>query len=436
MDANRFRAHSDKQFRAIMSDKLITLLGTGIQYGKTVCGAVRLKIAMHKYTDKDDSFIMMAPNYKIMQQSCLPAFLKIMDGLGKYNKVEAAFHMYGGGTCYMRTATDPDAIVGITKVRHIWGDEAGLYSLYAWENMQARASFYECPITLTTSPYSLNWIFRELIKQKDKRDDLCLIQARSDENPYFPKKEFERKKAQMAPSRFNMIYGGNWEKMEGLVYDCFSEDIHVIPAFVLPVGTRFKAGIDWGYTHPFVLKVRGITPDGVHYDVDEIYRTGLTITDIVKICKAIDQLWGIDTFYCGPDRPENIQELNRHGITAVPAKDDVKLGCDLHYELIKSGKYFVFEGKCPHTVDEYGMYHWPTADDPKVDQDVKERNPVKQFDDALDCTRYITASTIHIGVNKRSARVPSGEGKRVVTKKTKPRLGAYPARLGVQTEEW
>ena len=149
-----------------MSDKLITLCGTGIQWGKTMTGAVRLKVAMHKFTDPTDAFILMAPNYKIMQQSCLPAFLRIMDGLGTYNKVEAAFHMNGGGICYMRTATDPDAIVGITNVRHIWADEAGLYSLYAWENMQARASFKEAQITLTTSPYSLNWVYKELIKKK------------------------------------------------------------------------------------------------------------------------------------------------------------------------------------------------------------------------------------------------------------------------------
>jgi len=414
-----------------MSEKLITLLGTGIQYGKTTVGALRLKIAMHKYTEPDDNFIMMAPNYKIMQQSCLPAFLKIMDGLGKYSKVDACFKMDGGGTCYMRTATDPDAIVGITKVRHIWGDEAGLYSLYAWENMQARASFYECPITLTTSPYSLNWVFRELIKQKDKRDDLCLVQARSDENPYFPKAEFERKKSQMAPSRFNMVYGGNWEKMEGLVYDIFSEDKHVVEPIKFPAGTRFKAGIDWGYSHPFVLKIRAITPEGIHYDIDEVVRTGLTIIDIIKICKHMNNLWGIDTFYCGPDRPENIKELCRNGITAVAANNDVKHGCDLHYQLIKSGKYYVFKGRCPHTVDEYGMYHWPTASDLGVDQDDKERNPVKQFDDAMDCSRYITASTYHISQagGKRAARVPQGEGQRVVTKRNKPRLGYYPARL-------
>jgi hypothetical protein len=72
--------------------------------------------------------------------------------------------MNGGGTCYFRTATEPDSIVGITNVQAIWGDEAGKYSLYFWENMQARASFKNCPIMLTTTPYTSNWIFKELVR--------------------------------------------------------------------------------------------------------------------------------------------------------------------------------------------------------------------------------------------------------------------------------
>jgi hypothetical protein len=156
--------HSAKQERAIVSVKPIVLCATGIQWGKTSVGAVKIKLAMHQYTDPSDTFIITAPTYKILQQSTLPAFLRIMDGVGHYNKALAEFRMFGGGICYLRTATDSDSIVGVTNVRAIWGDEAGLYPLYFWENMQARASFMRAQITLTTSPYSLNWIFKELIR--------------------------------------------------------------------------------------------------------------------------------------------------------------------------------------------------------------------------------------------------------------------------------
>lgn len=350
---------------------------------------------MHTFTDKDDAFIITAPNYKIMQQSTLPAFLKLMDGCGTYSKVEAKFTMYDGGTCYMRTATEPDSIVGITNVRAIWGDEAGKYSLYFWENMQARASFRDCPIMLTTTPYTSNWIYKDLLKKtrEKKRDDVLLIEASSNENPHFPKEEFERRKKIMDPRRFAALYLGQFEKMHGLVYDCFDEGTHVVDQFHLPNGTKYYGGIDWGYTDPFVLNVRAITPNGHHVLVTEYYKTGLTIRDMITIAKQKFQTFGIEMFYADPSQPGHIEEFNRSGLPCVGADNDIRRGVDLHYDLIKSGKYSVFSGNAPHTLDEISMYHYPEPEDLEPDQSSKEQKPVGQDDHTMDTERYITIST-------------------------------------------
>ncbi len=384
------------------------LMCTGIQYGKTTTGAWRIKMAMHQYSHKDDNFLITAPTYKIMQQSTLPAFLKIMDGYGEYNKSDAVFRMYHGGTCYMRTGTEPDSIVGLTNVRHIWCDEAGKYSFYFWSNIQGRSSFKQAPITITTTPYSMNWVYHDLIKPytKGKRDDIHLCQANSSENPYFPMDEYNRKQKTLSPARFNMLYGGQFEKMEGLVYDCFHADDNQCDPFVLPVGTQYIGGIDWGFTSPFVLVIRAITSDGRHYQIGEVYQTGLGIMDMVTLAKQKMQIWGITRFYCGPDQPGHIQEFNRHSLTAVAANNDVIHGINLHYELVKAKKYTVFKGFSPNTVDEYENYHWPDPKELTPDQDEKERNPVKQFDHAMDANRYVTAMTYH-SFEKKMPRVPN-----------------------------
>jgi PBSX family phage terminase large subunit len=399
-----FKPHSDKQELALTSDKKIVLVSTGIQWGKTMTGAMRLKVAMHQFRSPDDTFILTAPSYKIMKQSSLPAFLKVMQGVGEYNKNDAEFKMFGGGTCYMRTMTEPDSIVGITNVRAIWCDEAGKYSLYAWENIQNRASFKQAPIWITTTPYSLNWVYKELVRQKDKRDDLVVIQATSKENPYFPAAEYDRKEKEMAPVRFRQTYGGAWEKMAGLVYDCFSDIENICEPMQLPVGTRVFGGIDWGHTHPFVLLVRAVTPDGYHFQVAEFYKVGMTINDIVNIARQLRNVWDIERFYCGPDRPENIQELNRAGLTAVAANNDVKFGVDKHYELIKTRRYQIFRDTSPHTLDEMETYHWPAIEDVEPDKNTKDPNPVKQDDDCMDCNRYISASIFHLAGTKRPAK--------------------------------
>lgn len=407
-----FISHSPKQEAAILCDKRIMLLGAGTQYGKTQVGALRLKMKMHMHRGKDDSFLVTSPTYKTMVQSTMPAFFKFMNGLGKYNGKEDTFKVYGGGTCYFRTETDPDSIIGITNVKHIWGDEAGKYRLYFWENMQARADFCNATIDLTTSPYSLNWVYHELVKpyKMGKRsEDLAVFQAASWENPYHSLHDEKKRLAKMATMdqrRFRMIYGGEWEKLIGAVYDCWDDDENLIDGFQLPSGTRYYAGIDWGYfPDPFALKIRGITPDGKHYGVSEFVKTQLTITDIVDLCKRKSEIYPIEVYYCDPSQPGYIEEMNRGKLPAIGAKNDIRPGIDLHYELIKTRRYKEFRGSCPHSSDERTMYHYPEPTDLRPDQNSKELIPVDQHNHCMDSDRYITMMTYHTA-ERHAPRVP------------------------------
>lgn len=393
-----FSPHSKKQNEAIWSAKPIVVCATGIQWGKTTVGAVKMMMDMHKFSSPRDNFLVLAPTYKIMKQSTLPAFLQAVHGMGELHKGDMEFKVNGGGTVYLRTGTDPDSIVGATNVRSVWGDEAGLYSLYFWENMQARAAFKQAQITLTTSPYTLNWIFKELIRPKIKdptaRPDVFLVRARSDENPYFPKEYYEQKKKTMDPRRFQMMFGGEWSKFHGLVYDCFDEDKCTVEPFDLPPGTEVVAGVDWGTTHPFAVHVRAILPDGKQYQIGEHYETGLTITGMIDICRRFKKVYNIERFFCDPAQPGYILEFCNNGLTAIGATNDIRLGIDRHYALLKEGRLRLFRGMCPYSIDEYETYRYPDDDDTKgPNQDIKERTPVKQNDHALDAARYVSVHT-------------------------------------------
>lgn len=393
-----FEPHSIKQDRAIRSDRQILLLSTGTQWGKTRVGAVRMKEKIHTYTSPDDNFLITSPTYKTLHQSTMPAFLKFMEGCGTYNHKYDEFKIDGGGTVFCRTETDPDSIVGITNIKHIWGDEAGKYRLYFWENMQARAEFCGCGIDLTTSPYSMNWIPKEIIKpwEKGLRPDVEFIQAASWENPYhslFKPEKLELKRRTMDQRRFDMIFGGMFGQMAGLVYDCFDEIDHQVKPFVFPEGTRFYGGVDWGYTDPFALGVRAITPDGHHFRVSEFYKSGLTVSDMIQVAKQKMATFGITSFFADPAQPGYIEEFNRNGLPTIPADNDIRRGIDLHYQLIKSGKYHVFEGTSPHALDEYATYHYPEPEDLGPDDASKEQLPVDQSNHAMDQERYLTIMT-------------------------------------------
>jgi len=400
-----YSAHSQKQSDAIFSNVNITAIVSGIQWGKTLSGALWLKRKIYQHTNDNDNFLIVAPTYKILNQSTLPAFLHIMRGCGEYSKTDAIFKVHGGGTVYMRTSTDPDSIVGMTRVRGIWGDEAGLFSLYFWDNLEGRAAFMNAPIILTTSPYSLNWLYTRLIRpyKHGDRDDVKLIQARSDENPYFPKEVYEQRRKTMDIRRFNAMYGGNFERMQGLVYDCFDEDENVFETANLS-DARYFGAIDWGFTDPFVFKLRAVTPSGMHYSISEFYKTGMTLTDIAEMLRSKMRVNKIETIYCDPSQPGYIEELNRKGIPCVPANNDIRRGIDLHYELVKTRKYKILKSDCKYTLDEYSLYHWPEPKDLRPDEHAKEEKPVDQNNHCMDVERYLSIMTSHVGI-KRSPKI-------------------------------
>ena len=411
-----FRPHSKKQDDAIFSDKLLTFLFTGIQFGKTTAGALWMKKLMHKFTDERDNFIIAAPTYKILQQATLPEFLRVMKDCGIYHKGDSYFKMHSGGTCWMRTSTDSNSVVGITNVRGIYGDEVGLYPLYFHENLQARASIKEAPILYTSSPYALNWCYSDYLRPRNKnpdfmKDEVLIIQAKSNENPYFPAKEFERKKATMDPRRSNMIYGGEFHKIEGLVYSSFDENSHIIDKMDLDPRAVYVSGVDWGYTNPAVILTFAVTPDDGVFLVSEWYQSSKRISEMVEVARRLKNVYNIERFYCDPSSPANIAEFNKAKLTAIPADNDIRPGIDAFYELISTDRFHVFEDVAPHFVDEISMYHYPEGQDVTADKDVKEQMPVKQNDHAMDAARYpIYAMHKSRGLfNKRTPGVATGQ---------------------------
>lgn len=421
--SNIFEAHSEKQEDAIFSDKPITIAATGIQYGKTTLGIMRLKVAMHQHTHPTDNFLVTSPTYKVLYQSTLPPFLHWNKGIGNYDKKNECFHIKGGGKVWFRTGADPDSVVGITNVRHVLCDEAGLYSLYFWENIQARASFKEAPITIVTSPYSLNWLYRDYIRKFNSNDEYIkaethLCQAKSCENPYFPMAEYERKRRTMEPRRFNMMYGGNFDKAQGLVYGCFDASKHWIDPINLPAGTRFYAGVDWGYTHPFVIVVRAVTPLGMHYQVAEYYRTQLMINEKIDAAHRLKAQYPIEKFIADSANPDDIASFNQAGLRTVPAEKNIKKNIELHWELINDGLYAMFKGNNFHTADEYEMYHYPEAKDLRPDQASSDTSelPVDKENHCCDANSYLT----------RALFTSSKKPNKIITSETKDII---PARI-------
>jgi hypothetical protein len=401
-----------KQDRFFRAENRINIYVGGIQSGKTTGGGGKMTTkGILTFRDPSDNFIIAADTYKTLSQATVPKFLALAKGLGKLNRVAGEFKTIWGSTVYLRTATEPESMEGITNVRRIWIDEAGKISRYFFENAMGRAAFKEAPIDITTTPYAMNWL-ADLCKdaQSGKRSDVSFTHCRSIDSPYFPVAEYERQKKLLDPRRFAMKYDGVFGKMEGLVYD----HINTCKSFALPSGTKFYAGIDWGYApDPFCLVVRAVTPDGRHYRVAEYYRNYLIISDVIDVIRSFHGIYKFEMCYCDPSRPSEIAAVSLH-VPACGAENDIRLGIDKHYELIKTERFHIFEDMNPLGIDEYSQYHYPESKELEVDQGLRDsmRTPVDKDNHGCDADRYISVELAKMHTEKRTPKTPSVGGER------------------------
>jgi PBSX family phage terminase large subunit len=424
-----------KQGMAWKSEKKITLCCSGIQGGKTTVGALWLLRQVSQFPGPGDHFIIGAPTHKILNQSTLPSFLKWARGKGEHKKADSEFHFRNGAKAFIRTSTDPDSIEGIQDVRAIWLDEAGKCKYNFWINAEGRVARTKGKIFCTTTPYAMNWPYKHLIKpyQAGKREDVAYYEWLSIDNPTFPRSEYERQRLIMDPQTFQRKYMGMHTRMQGLVYEI--TDQNRCAPFKLPEGTYYFGGVDWGYSegHEFALTLRGITPDGFRYGVDEFKKSGMDPNQQIDLLEAKWRTYNVKQFYADPARPDLIAlaQKRKIPISAFQLGNEnykqIVPGIQAHNQLIRSGYYKIFEGRMPKTEDEYETYHWPETEEGDQPKEV----PVKFDDHLMDAERMLTVGTMHLRFKEPRPAIVTRSQSRVDTwdpkkpSKKKKEYGSY-----------
>lgn len=354
---------------------------------KTYLGALKTRVRLEERQDEDLAII--APTYKILQQSTLPKFFEINPDLRKYhNKSDGIISIPRGKdkvqNIYIRSTDNPLTLEGMT-LGFAWLDEAGQMKRDAWVFIQARVAIKKGQVFITTTPYNMGWLYLEFYKPWKEREkgyeDFEVVTWASIDNPYFPKDEFERVKNSLDAKTFNRRYLGEFTKMEGLVYELQDHQV-VEPKAVEGVYTF--AGIDFGYNNPSAIVVCREDKDGNFYIVDEYYQREKTNTELIEKAKGLRDKWNINKFYCDSAEPDRIAEFQNAGVYAEPANKDVLLGIERVKQLLREGRLKVFD-TCFNTLNEFETYHYP-----EPDEDKQEKNdiPVKKDDHAMDALRY------------------------------------------------
>ena len=380
----------DWQVKAWNSKKRFIYFVAGVQSGKTTFGVVWILNEAQRCGPGE--YIIIAPSYKVLQQSTLVKFLEITpEGYGAYYKAESVYRTIDGRTFFLRSADKPESIEGITA-RAIWADEASLMKPNIWLMMQGRVSRTQGRILCTFTPISLNWIHREIEKDKERRlrgeeGDIDLIQFRSIDSPYFPKEEYERARRMLTETQFKLRYEGIFGKAEGLVYPDFGPP-HIVDDFDVPAEWRRAGGIDWGYNNPFVALKGTLSPDDVLYIYAERYKE----REILE--SHIDFLGSEIGYFGDPSGAQEIAQLRRLGVNVQEANNAVMLGIQKVTERLrpttddpKSIRLKIFRS-CIHTIDEFALYRYPEPVGGKIVKDA----PVKQDDHCFDGATEVLTS--------------------------------------------
>jgi phage terminase large subunit len=226
------------------------------------------------------------------------------------------------------------------------------------------------------------------------------IASQHDDNPACTP-EYVQRLSELTGVRRKRFYEGLWCAAEGLVYDNWDRDVHVIDPFPIPQDWPRLRAIDFGFRDAFVCLWLALSPEGKLL----LYRQWIKTATLVQDHAAIIHGYSRDEPIVGTVCDHACQErgvLERCSIPTAPANKDVLVGIQEVAARLRLGRdgrpgLMVFinsvvqrdpamvAGKRPTGVaEEMESYCWS---DPRPGGLLKEL-PKDGNDHALDALRY------------------------------------------------
>ena len=124
--------------------------------------------------------------------------------------------------------------------------------------------------------------------------------------------------------RFKRGFLGVWASGEGLVFEDFEPETHIVDVSIMPPWRRYMS-IDWGFRNPASVLWWALDPDDRLYAYKEIYQTGLTKPELIRMIQANTDSYDRIIFVV-PDSADadGVEQLRRAGFRVkIPKKDRV-----------------------------------------------------------------------------------------------------------------
>lgn len=289
----------------------------------------------------------------------------------------------------------------------IYPAEAVQFTLNDWETliMRLRSGVYPFPAIIgdTNPDRKEHWL-----KQRADEGVTKLLNTYHKDNPAYWDADAQTwteagvryvlgKLSRLTGVRKERYLLNRWVNAEGVIYEDWNDDIHLIDADDLPEFKIRFCSIDFGFNNPFVCQWWGVDHDGRAYLYREIYQTRLLVEDAAVKINDLSGEEVID-FYVADHDAEDRETLRRRGIDTIAADKSVSEGLQEVMSRLRiegDGKPRIFivrgarknqdmdlkaHGRPTSTQEEIGGYIW---------NDKKQKDePVKADDHGMDTMRY------------------------------------------------
>ena len=298
------------------------------------------------------------------------------------------FYIFGG-----KDERSQDLIQGIT-LAGVFFDEVALMPESFVNQATGRCSVDGSKYWFNCNPdgpyhwFKKNWI------DKRKEKNIIYLHFTMDDNLSLSEKIKERYRNMYSSVFFKRYILGLWAMAEGIIYDMFNEDRHVVKGLSENTEKKYFVSCDYGTQNATVFLLWCKESTGRWVCIREYYYSGRDKgkqkTD-TEYAEDLDKwLNGIEPekIIIDPSAASFIAELKKRGYRIKKAKNDVLDGIRYVASLLNEDKIAI-EESCKNTIIEFSSYIW----DEKAAEHGEDK-PIKQFDHCMDALRYFCYTII------------------------------------------
>lgn len=378
-----------KNWDAMHNPKYKTIFNqAGTRSGKTY--SIGQCLIVECQTKPGTSVTIVRLSLPLLKRTIIKDIKEILTSMGIYdvrnhNKTEQLYTFSNGSTIEFLSADSSLKLKG-AKRDILFLNEATELTESAYMQLAMRTNG---KIIVDFNPEDIDWWGYKVMEDKDS----ITIRSTYKDNPFLGESQikFIEDKIKVDKNWYKVYVLGERPISNSRIYNHFKtfDDIMSISD-----EDNYAYGLDFGYNHPTALVKCIFVGTQQVYITQEIYRSNMTISDIITEMKEI----GIDMrkpIYCDSARPEIIEELRRSGFTrATLSNKSVKAGIDK----VKSLEIYIHSMSIG-LLKEYKRYTWKTNEENILDE------PVKLDDDGMDAIRYCIHTHIKQAFNPIMAQI-------------------------------